>query len=112
LTVKFDAKLTAFTDDEVLDWFCCAFYYPGFPRQEAQEGYYSLTRLFGVDHAVAIAGLLRDPKLFHRYVIDADIKVELRKVLREKHGIWRGLLFPDSAGAAETIKLEVSGALS
>ena len=46
MTVKFDAKLTAFTDDEVLDWFCCAFYYPGFPRQEAQEGYYSLTRLF------------------------------------------------------------------
>jgi hypothetical protein len=26
----------------------------------------------------------------------------MRGTLREKHGIWRGSLFPDLAGAAET----------
>jgi len=109
---KFDAKLTAFSADEAFDWFCCAFYPRGFPRQDRQKGYYSLTRLFDVDHAVAIAGLLKDPKLFRRYVVDAAIKVRLRTVLREKYGIWRGPLFPDSAGAAETVKVEVFGTLS
>jgi hypothetical protein len=106
--IKFDANLTAFTDDEIRDWFVCVFYGPyGFPRQNAQDGYYSMTRRFGVDHAVAISGLLKDPKLFHRYVIGAAIKRDLRKLLRDKHGIWGGRLFPDSAGAAELVKGEV-----
>jgi hypothetical protein len=104
---KFDAKLTAFTADEVRDWFCCGFYLPGFPRQNSQAGCYSLTRLFGVDHAVAIAGLLKDVRLFHRYIIEASIKPALRAELRDKHLIWRGSLFPDSAGAAETVRQEI-----
>jgi hypothetical protein len=27
----------------------------------------------------------------------------MRRILREKHGVWRGALFPDFAGAAETV---------
>jgi FRG domain-containing protein len=106
---KFDAKLTAFTVNEVLDWFCCALYPVGFPRQNSQKGYYSLTRLFGVDHAVAIARLLKDTTLFHRYVIAAALKPRLRKLLLEKYYIWRGALFPDSSGAAKTVETEVFG---
>jgi hypothetical protein len=34
---KIDAKLTAFTTEEPADWFICAFYEPGFPRQNARK---------------------------------------------------------------------------
>jgi hypothetical protein len=54
--------------------------------------------------AVAISELLQDKTSCHRYVISAAIKRELKTVLREEHGVWRGSLYPDSAGAAETTK--------
>jgi hypothetical protein len=38
-------------------------------------------------------------------VISATLKPDLRKLLREKHGIWRGSLFPDAAGAADTARV-------
>jgi hypothetical protein len=95
---------SAFSLSEPSDWFVCLFYGPGFHRQAAQESFYSLTPRFKRDHAQKIAELLEDRKLFHRYVISTDIKSELLSALRENHGIWRGALFPDSAGAAETAK--------
>ncbi len=104
---KFDAKLTAFSVEDPYDWFCCVFYPPGFPRQDRQRGLYSLTRRFGVDHAVAIAGLLRDGQYFQRYSVKASLKQALRVALRDKYGIWRGSLFPDSAGAADTVKRDL-----
>jgi hypothetical protein len=99
---KFDYNLkTAFGVQEPSDWFVCEFY-EGFPRQVAQEGAYSITARFGRDHAEAIAHLLKKSDHYHRYVISANLKPALRRTLREKHGIWRGSLFPDVAGAAET----------
>ena len=57
---KFMAALTAFTCEEPPDWFMCGFYFPGFPRQNAQDGVYTITAQFGRDHAQAIAHLLGD----------------------------------------------------
>jgi len=101
---KFDHNLTAaFAVQQPSDWFVCQFYV-GFPRQIAQEGAYSITARFGRDHAEAIAHLLSGDDHYHRYIIRADLKSSLRRTLREKHGIWRGSLFPDIAGAAETAR--------
>jgi hypothetical protein len=96
----FVADLTAFLPDEPPDWFVCHFYPEGFPRQRAQNGFYSMTARFDRDHSQAIARLLGDRAFFHRYVISARIKASLRATLRDRHGIWRGALYPDSAGAA------------
>jgi len=99
---KFEAALTAFTVEEPPDWFVCFFYPPGFHRLNAQAGAYTLTARFDRDHAEAIANLLNESSRYHLYIVQAKLKRSLRKILREKHGIWRGSLFPDSAGAAET----------
>jgi hypothetical protein len=111
---KFDQSLrTAFALEEPSDtcnWFACQFYGPGFHRQTAQGGAYSITARFDRDHATAIADLLGDDSHYRRYIIDAAVKVEARRILLDEHGIWRGSLFPDSAGAAETVALEVFGA--
>lgn len=98
----FDPGLTAFLIQEPPDWFVCYFYKFGFHRQNAQQGAYSMTARFGRRHDEAIAGLFADPSHYRRYVIPAKLKPELRTTLREGHGVWRGSLFPDSAGAAET----------
>lgn len=101
---KFREELTAFTVEEPPDWFACFFYPSGFPRQKAQAGAYSLTARFGRDHADAVATLLADSSRYRLYIVSAKIKRTLRRLLRENHGIWRGSLFPDSAGAAETVR--------
>jgi hypothetical protein len=106
---KFDAKLTAFALDEPKEWFAIGFYPMGFPRQHAQEGVYSITPNFNCDHAEAVAKLLNNPSLHRLYVIKADLKSQLRSTLREKYNIWRGSLFPDTAGAAANIKKVVFG---
>jgi hypothetical protein len=59
---------------------------------------------FGRDHAELIAGLLTNSSHFHLYIVDKTLKPTLLRILREDHGIWRGSLFPDSAGAADTAK--------
>lgn len=101
---QFVAGLTAFTSKAPPNWFICAFYNSGFPRQNAQEGAYSMTARFGRDHADAIAMLLGEKSRHHLYVVSAKLKPKLRRVLRERHGIWSGSLFPDSAGAADTAR--------
>lgn len=106
---KFDAKLTAFSHTEPPDWFVCGFYQPAFPRQHAQDGAYSLTARFGRDHAEAIAELLEDFAAHHRFIIKADLKTKLRTTLREQYGLWRGSLFPDAAGAAQTVREIIFG---
>jgi hypothetical protein len=102
---KFAAGLTAFRVDEPPNWVIAAFYSEGFPRQNAQRGAYTMTSRFDIDHAEALAELLVDPALYQRYVLGANLKKALRARLREQHGIWRGSLFPDSAGAAETARV-------
>ena len=99
---KWGANQTAFTLEEPPDWFICGFYASGFHRQNAQQSVYSMTARFGRDHAAKIAELLQDPLRHHVYVIAAALKPRLRNILRENHGVWRGSLFPDSAGAAAT----------
>jgi hypothetical protein len=106
---KFDAKLTAFTVKEPPDTFNCGFYPTGFPRQKAQAGLYTMTARLGRDHAKAISNLLADSSHYHHYVVAAPLKPALRRLLRESHGIWRGSLFPDSAGAADTAKTVFCG---
>ena len=100
--LQFRAELTAFTIEEPHDWFICSFYREGFPRQKAQDGAYTMTARFGRDHADSIAKLLGESSHYHLYVVPARLKPILLRHLRENHGIWRGSLFPDSAGAAET----------
>ena len=100
---KFATRLTAFLVEEPPDWFVCHFYPAGLlPRQDAQYGAYTLTARFGRDHAEAIANLLAEDSRYHLYLLDAALKHRLRSILRERHGIWRGSLFPDTAGAAST----------
>lgn len=96
---------TAFRDSYTADWFICMFYPPGFPRQAAQDGYYTMTAQFGTDHANSIARLV-DSAARERYVITPPLKKRLRQILRDNYGVWRGSLFPDSAGAAETALAE------
>ena len=98
----FRAEMTMFSEAEPPDWFVCGFYPAGFPRQNAQSGAYSMTSRFGRDHASAIADLLQDDARFHLYIVAASLKRALRQALRKRHGVWRGSLFPDSAGAAAT----------
>lgn len=106
----FDAKLTMFKDNPP-PWFVCQFYPrgQGFPRQNAQQGAYSLTSDFGRDHAEAIGKLLKNHKHCFKYEISKSLKPQLRKVLLEKHNICRGSLFSDTAGAAETAKKMIEG---
>lgn len=100
---KFRAELTAFTVEEPPDWFICEFYHLGFPRQKAQDSVCTMTARFGRDHAEAIVTLFAEKSShYHLYVVPGKLKRSLRKILRESHGIWRGSLFPDSAGAAAT----------
>lgn len=99
---QFAAGLTAFNKVEPSDWIIAIFYPPGFPRQNAQNAAYTATARFGTDHADAIGGLLGDRSQYCRYVIPSGLKSRMRQFLREQHGIWRGSLFPDAAGAAET----------
>jgi hypothetical protein len=100
---KFKAELTAFTVEEPPDWFICTFYPTGFPRQKAQDSVPTMTARFGRDHAEAIETLFDGEKSrYHLYVVQGKLKWSLLKMLRENHGIWRGSLFPDTAGAAET----------
>lgn len=103
---KFDANLTAFLP-EAPDWCIAAFYPFGFPRQNAQQGAYTMTALFGVDHAAAIKKLLPHKPRCHLYIVDSHTKARMRAYLREFHGIWRGTLFPDTAGVAETVSANV-----
>lgn len=104
-TGPFDAKLTMFSAIEPSDWFVCQFYpSPGFPRQDAQLGLYSLTARFHRDHNDSLANLLDGTHYQHLYIISSAIKRELKHALREKHGVWRGSLFPDTAGAADTAR--------
>jgi hypothetical protein len=99
---KFRAELTAFTVEEPPNWFICAFYPLGLPRQNAQQGAYTMTARFGRDHAEAIREFFNETRCHHLYVVSKGIKPALREFLREKYGISRGSLFPDSAGAAAT----------
>jgi len=101
---KFDAKLTAFSMYEPNPWIIAAFYPEGFPRQERQQGLYTMTPHFCVDHAIELEKLLKNPELFMRLVIKSKLKPALRLHLSEKFGIWKGFLFPDTAGAANTAK--------
>jgi len=98
----FDAKLTMFEPTNPPPWLICSFYPRGFPRQQAQSGFFTLTADFNRDHAEAIKSLLNDLNAHHLYIIDKKCKGEARNYLRHNHGVWRGTLFPDAAGAADT----------
>jgi hypothetical protein len=104
------AEIEAFLPaDPEYPWFVCYFYnlFAGFHRQKAQEGAFSLTPEFGRDHANAIATLLHQTAHYVRYTVNADLKSELMGILRQKHGICRESLFPDSAGAAATTQATI-----
>lgn len=99
----FRADLTAFAVEEPSNWFASHFYGPGFPRQTAQRGAYTMTARFDRDHAEAIEDFFEEPSRHHLYVVSASVKQKVEEYLRKYHGIWRGSLFPDSAGSAKTV---------
>jgi hypothetical protein len=100
--LKFVASLTAFLVVEPSDWITTGYYGSGFPRQNAQSGAYTMTARFDRDHGAKLKVMLNDDSKHCRYVIPARLKKPLRETLRDHHGVWRGTLFPDSAGAADT----------
>jgi len=106
---KFKAELTAFSVTEPPDWIIACWYPEGFPRQNAQSGLYTMTARFGVNHAEKMRALLRSDERCRHLVIPAALKEDLRAALRAEHNIWRGPLYPDSAGAADTAKIEFNG---
>ena len=94
--------------DDPPDWVITTFYSSEeFPRQAAQRGAYTLTAQFDRNHADALRDLFPgdSENRCRRYVIAHDLKPELRLWLRDSHGIWRGSLFPDTAGAVATAAL-------
>jgi hypothetical protein len=102
----FTPQITAFQPNVPKDyWFVCLFYLsPGFHRQLAQDGAFSMTANFSQDHAPHIARLIADKALHHRFVIPAGVKQELLAFLHTRYGLWEGALYPDSAGAAQVAK--------
>jgi hypothetical protein len=74
-----------FACKEPPDWIICIFYPTGFLRQNAQDGFYTLTARFGCDHSEVITRLLNDKSRHHRYIVSAKLKPALWKLLRERH---------------------------
>lgn len=102
---KFDKRMTtAFSKDYQGDWLLCQFNYIGFPRYDAQQALFSFTSQFNQDHAQSIKKLLIDSKYFHRYIIKGGIKSKIKECPFNNYGIWRGMLYPDTAGAAGTVR--------
>ena len=98
----FRPELTAFLKNPP-SWFVCLFYPPGFPRQNAQQSAFSFTSRFGAKHDDEIASLLKNPEKYHRLIVPSELKPKLLKTLYERYGIQRGALFPDTAGAVDTV---------
>ena len=98
---------SAFKKDNPDDWFTCEFFEESpILRLVAQEGLFTMAAQFGRDHAKSIKKLLDDDSKCHLYTIPSDkkLKSKLRQVLRDKFGIWHGMLYPDTTGSAEGIK--------
>jgi len=86
-------------------FFMCIFDYLQFDRIESQSGFFSITSSFNIDHAKAISTLFNGERdKYCRYIIKGEFKAEIRKVLKDQYNIWDGVLFPDTAGAAESVK--------
>lgn len=94
---------TAFDEAAPHDWIMPVYNYVGFPRYVAQNGLFTITSNFGIDHAKIISERLEDCSLYQRLIINSKFKKELRELLKSKY-CSRGDLFPDTAGAAETVK--------
>jgi hypothetical protein len=100
----FHPQLTMFLADlGPIDWFVCTVYLKNtFPRQNAQEGWFSLTARFGQDHADRVARMMDDTHRHLRFIVGDGLKAELLSYLLHEHNVCRGTLFPDAAGAADT----------
>ena len=96
--VRFDAKLTMF--DPI--WIVFMNYVPGFPRQDAQLGCYSLCPRFGVDHVATIRQCIPSVSV-RKYIIPASIKESVRQWLQSR-GVSALTLLPDPAGIAQFIE--------
>jgi hypothetical protein len=89
------------------NWVVLQFIPPEFSRIAAQQGLFSVTSKFGIDHARAIQDLLENKDSFCKYIIDKKIKKEIRNRLKKDYGIWEGSLFPDSSGVAGAVRKSV-----
>lgn len=97
---RFDAKLTAFRLKQPPNWIVAATYTLGFARNDVQQSVYTMTAQFGIDHANRLAHLLPAAQSRQKYTLAATAKAQVRRLLREEHGVWTGTMFPDAAGAA------------
>lgn len=91
------------------DWFVLQFAFSkyGFYRLEAQDGGFSVTSKFGMDHALIIAKLLANRKYFHRFIIPKEIKRFVRKKLNDEFFLSYDRLFPDVGKVVSNIKSQV-----
>ena len=79
------------------NWFVCQFLHKyKFPNILAQNGLFSFTSQFKIDHAQKIKYLLDDPNFHKVYIIKSTIKKELRRKLREHFGIFHESIFPNT----------------
>ena len=102
----FKDKLTpAFEEDYDKRWSICQFLYQyNFPRILAQDGLFTFTSQFGENHAEIIKELLQGSEYQRIFRIRHEDKQELRQILRDKFNVWHGMIYPDSTGAAESVK--------
>lgn len=108
---NFDNSLSILFSEEGSqnEWFVMQFAFSefGFYRLEAQNGGFSITSKFGMDHAQVIAKLLNNRKYYHRYIIPKELKRYIRKRLNDKFDLNYDKLFPDIEKVVSNIKNKV-----
>ena len=106
IKVRYDVAFDEKTPEP--DFFMCVYNYLEFMRLSAQAGLFSMTARFGQDHAESIRTFFEeDRNYYHRFIINSDLKLELRQVLKEDFGICQESLFPDTALAAKAVKEKI-----
>jgi len=94
------------------DFFMCVFNYIAFTRMLVQDGLFTMTANFGIDHANAIKEYFGDDQKYcRRYIIVSKVKKELARVLKEDLKIYKESLFPDTSDIVKQIKVELANNL-
>ena len=92
------------------EWIVCQFLYKyKFPRILTQNGLFTFTSQFKVDHAQKIKQFLDDPNYHKVYIIKSTAKKELRRRLIGDHGISHKYIFPQTP---ELIEIAINAVIA
>ena len=85
------------------NWIVCQFLYKyKFPRILSQNGLFTFTSQFKVDHAQKLKKFLNDPNKHKVYIIKSTAKKEIRRKLLEEYGITHEFIYPKTPEIIET----------